>query len=79
MSVSSKPKEAFHKAMAFNVDCSNWVNRLDDLQGRIVEHLIRGSKPKEIAKIVKATVSKVKSIVREILEQFLNCCELDLC
>ncbi len=79
MPISSKSKEAIGEALVFNVDYSIWVNRLNVLQRRIVQCLIQGFKLKEIAKIVKATVSEVKSIVREIQEYFLNYFETDVC
>ncbi len=63
----------------FNVDYSIWIIRLDDLQRKVVEILIEGFKLKEIAKFVKATVSKVKSIVKEIQQQFVNYFETGVC
>lgn len=79
MPISTKSKEDIDLALVFNVDYSRWVNRLNDLQKRIVEYLIQGFCMKEIAKFIKATVNKVKAIVREVQKQFLNYFELETC
>jgi len=79
MTIASESKEAIDSALVFNFDYSRWINRLNELQKRVVEYLIEGFQSKEIAKFIKATVNKVKAIVREIQERFLNYFELETC
>jgi len=76
MTIPGKSREA---VLVFNVDFSRWINRLYDLQKRIVEYLVQGFQFKEIAKFIKTKVSKVKAIVREIQEQFLNYFGTEVC
>ena len=44
MPISSKSREAIDEALVFNVDYSRWINRLNDLQQKIVDYLIQGIK-----------------------------------
>jgi hypothetical protein len=56
MTIPGKSKEAVDDALTFNVDCSRWINRLNNLQKKVVGYLLYGFRLKEIAKFIKATV-----------------------
>jgi hypothetical protein len=79
MTIPGKSKEAVDNALTFTVDYSRWINRLNDLQKKIVGYLIQGFRLKEIAKFIESTVNKVKGIVREIQQRFLNYFGKEIC
>ncbi len=77
MTIPGKSRMAIDDVLTFNVDYSRWINRLDDLQQRIVEYLVQGFCMKEIAKKIAATVEKVKTIIRQIQAKYLTYFELE--
>lgn len=77
MPISERSKEAIDEALVFNVDFSRWINRLNDVQRKVVNYLIQGFRVKEIAEIIKTTANNVKTIVREVQKRFLNYFETD--
>lgn len=79
MTIPCKSKEAIDEALTFNVDYSRWINRLNSLEKRTVEYLIQGFRLNEIAKFIKATVKKVKAIIRQVQKMYLNYFELEVC
>ena len=79
MMIPSRSKEAIDAALTFNVDYSRWINRLNDIERKVVNYLVQGFRLKEIAKFIKATAAKVKGIIREIQKQFVNYFEMEVC
>jgi hypothetical protein len=79
LAATPKSREADDSNLVLNVDYGIWINGLNDLQKKVVEFLIQGFNLEEIAEFIKATISEVKSIVKEIRQDFLNYFELDVC
>lgn len=72
--MTSKPwkKEVVEEHMSFNVDFKNWQTTLTINEHTILTHLIEGYTVKQIAEVLYLTYTKVKQIIKQLKEKFLE-------
>ena len=72
--MTSKPwrKEAVEEQMSFNVDFKNWQTTLTTQEHTILTHLIEGYSVKQIAELLYLTYTKVKQIIKQLKQKFLE-------
>jgi hypothetical protein len=78
MTVTPRTKENIEAAYCFPIDYEHWLAQLDELQQQILNYLIQGYKISKIAEIIKATISKVKKVIREIQKLFVGFFDISL-
>ena len=72
--MTSKPwkREAVEEQFSFNVDFKNWQTTLTTNEHTILTHLIEGYSVKQIAEVLCLTYTKVKQIIKNLKEKFLE-------
>ena len=65
-------KEAVEAQFSFNVDFKNWQTTLTTNEHTILTHLIEGYSVKQIAELLYLTYTKVKQIIKQLKEKFLE-------
>jgi hypothetical protein len=72
--MTSKPwrKEVVENQLSFSIDFKNWQTTLTANEHTILTHLIEGYTVKQIAELLYLTYTKVKQIIKQLKEKFLE-------
>ena len=76
MCVTPKTKENIEANLAFNVDYKEWLETLNKTQKRILDLLIQGFRCSKIAQMIHSTSCKVKQIIMELRQCFVEFFEI---
>ena len=72
MTASVRNKQLVDDNLAFNVDFKSWLEKLSDLQRKVVDLLIQGYKASRIAEKIRLTASKVKNVISQLKVLFVK-------
>ncbi|MDP3150347.1 MAG: hypothetical protein Q8N83_14590 [Ignavibacteria bacterium] len=72
MNVTPKTKENVEANVVFSMDYNDWLQKLSDAHKQILEYLIQGFTAPKIASIVKESVTKVRTIIKDLQKLFVQ-------